>query len=47
MQREKKRAKAQLEFNLVTAMKDNKKYFYKYINNKMRWEDTEKNTTTP
>lgn len=28
-------AKAQLELNLATAVRDNKKCFYKYINNKM------------
>ncbi|KAK4811142.1 LOW QUALITY PROTEIN: hypothetical protein QYF61_019773 [Mycteria americana] len=31
-----RRAKAQLEFNLATAIKDNKKCFYKYIHNKRR-----------
>lgn len=29
-------AKAQFELNLVTFVKDNKKYFYKYINGKRR-----------
>ncbi|KAK4821004.1 hypothetical protein QYF61_010735 [Mycteria americana] len=31
-----RRAKAQLELNLATAVKDNKKCFYKYISNKRR-----------
>ncbi|KAK4807856.1 hypothetical protein QYF61_007762 [Mycteria americana] len=31
-----RRAKAQLELNLTTAVKDSKKRFYKYINNKRR-----------
>ncbi|KAK4826796.1 hypothetical protein QYF61_011604, partial [Mycteria americana] len=31
-----RRAKAQLEFNLATAINDNKKCFYKYISNKRR-----------
>ncbi|KAK4807886.1 LOW QUALITY PROTEIN: hypothetical protein QYF61_007792 [Mycteria americana] len=31
-----RRAKAQLELNLATAVKDSKKCFYKYINNKRR-----------
>ena len=31
-----RRAKVQLELNLDTAVKDNKKCFYKYINNKRR-----------
>ncbi|KAF1618604.1 UNVERIFIED_CONTAM: putative RNA-directed DNA polymerase from transposon X-element, partial [Eudyptes robustus] len=31
-----RKAKAQLELNLATAVKDNKKYFYKYISNKRR-----------
>ncbi|KAK4810854.1 hypothetical protein QYF61_008826 [Mycteria americana] len=31
-----RRAKAQLELNLATAVKDNKKCFYKYINNRRR-----------
>ncbi|KAK4820464.1 hypothetical protein QYF61_027746, partial [Mycteria americana] len=31
-----RRAKAQLELNLATALKDNKKCFYKYISNKRR-----------
>ncbi|KAK4811280.1 hypothetical protein QYF61_023332 [Mycteria americana] len=31
-----RRAKAQLEINLATAVKDNKKSFYKYISNKRR-----------
>ncbi|KAK4826389.1 LOW QUALITY PROTEIN: hypothetical protein QYF61_008060, partial [Mycteria americana] len=31
-----RRAKAQLEPNLATAIKDNKKYFYKYISNKRK-----------
>ncbi|KAK4831483.1 LOW QUALITY PROTEIN: hypothetical protein QYF61_017984 [Mycteria americana] len=31
-----RRAKAQLEFNLATAVKGNKKCFYKYISNKRR-----------
>ncbi|KAK4811177.1 hypothetical protein QYF61_019808 [Mycteria americana] len=31
-----RRAKAQLELNLATAVKDNKKCFYKYIHNKRR-----------
>ncbi|KAK4819995.1 hypothetical protein QYF61_017374 [Mycteria americana] len=31
-----RRAKAQLEFNMATAIKDNKKCFYKYISNKKR-----------
>ena len=31
-----RRAKAQLELNLATAIKDNKKCFYKYISNKRR-----------
>ena len=30
------RAKAQLELNLTTKVKDNNKYFYKYINSKRR-----------
>jgi len=29
-----RKAKAQLEFNLATVVRDNKKCFYKYINNK-------------
>ncbi|KAK4832479.1 LOW QUALITY PROTEIN: hypothetical protein QYF61_023526 [Mycteria americana] len=37
LRREKiRRAKAQLELNLTTAIKDNKKCFYKYISNKSR-----------
>ena len=31
-----RRAKAQLELNLATAVKDNKKCFYKFINSKRR-----------
>lgn len=31
--------KAQRVFNMPTAMKDSKKCFYKYINNKMRGKD--------
>ena len=31
-----RRAKAQLELNLATAVKDNKKCFYNYTNNKRR-----------
>ena len=31
-----RRAKAQIEVNLATAIKDNKKCFYKYISNKRR-----------
>ncbi|KAK4816199.1 hypothetical protein QYF61_012664 [Mycteria americana] len=31
-----RRAKAELELNLATAIKDNKQYFCKYISNKMR-----------
>ena len=31
-----RRAKTQLELNLVTKVKDNNKYFYKYINSKRR-----------
>ncbi|KFO59554.1 hypothetical protein N302_13641, partial [Corvus brachyrhynchos] len=31
-----RKAKAQLEFNLATVIKENKKYFYKCINNKRR-----------
>jgi len=31
-----RRAKAQLELHLATAIKDNKKCFYKYISNKRR-----------
>lgn len=31
-----RRIKAQLELNLATSVKDNKKCFYKYINNKRR-----------
>ena len=31
-----RKAKAQLELNLVTKVKDNNKYFYKYINSKRR-----------
>jgi len=31
-----RRAKAQLELSLATTIKDNKKYFYKYISNKRR-----------
>ncbi|GAB0208059.1 mitochondrial enolase superfamily member 1 [Grus japonensis] len=31
-----RKAKAQLELNLATAVRDNKKCFYKYINNKKR-----------
>ena len=31
-----RRAEVQLELNLDTAVKDNKKCFYKYINNKRR-----------
>ncbi|KAK4822047.1 hypothetical protein QYF61_008856 [Mycteria americana] len=34
-----RRAKAQLELNLATAVKDNKKYFYKYFSNKRRAEE--------
>ena len=30
------KAKAQLELNLATKVKDNNKYFYKYINSKRR-----------
>lgn len=32
-------AKAQLEPNFATSVKDNNKYFYKYINGKRRGED--------
>jgi len=32
-------AKAQLELNLATAVKDNQKYFYKRISNRRRAED--------
>ncbi|KAK4821235.1 hypothetical protein QYF61_016534 [Mycteria americana] len=31
-----RRAKTQLELNLATAVKDNEKYFYKYLSNKRR-----------
>ncbi|KAK4816427.1 hypothetical protein QYF61_016863 [Mycteria americana] len=31
-----RKAKAQLELNLATVVRDNKKWFYKYINNKRR-----------
>ena len=31
-----RKAKAQLELNLATKVKDNNKYFYKYINSKRR-----------
>ena len=31
-----RKAKAQLELNLATAIKDNKKGFYKYISNNRR-----------
>ncbi|KAK4828141.1 hypothetical protein QYF61_023939 [Mycteria americana] len=31
-----RKAKAELELNLATAVKDNKKYFFKYINSKRR-----------
>ncbi|KAK4831266.1 hypothetical protein QYF61_016736 [Mycteria americana] len=31
-----RRAKAELELNLTTAIKDNKKYFFKYISSKRR-----------
>ena len=31
-----RRSKAQLEINLVSAIKDNKKCFYKYVNSKRR-----------
>ena len=31
-----RKAKAQLELNLATKVKDNSKYFYKYINSKRR-----------
>ena len=31
-----RKAKAQLELNLVTKVKDKNKYFYKYINSKRR-----------
>ena len=31
-----RKAKAQLELRVVTVVRDNKKYFYKYINNKKR-----------
>ncbi|KAK4825741.1 hypothetical protein QYF61_002180 [Mycteria americana] len=34
-----RRAKTQLELNLATAVKDNKKYFYKYISNKRRTKE--------
>jgi len=34
-----RRAEAQLEINLATAVKDNKKCFYKYITNKRRAEE--------
>ena len=33
------KAKAQLELRLATAVKDNKKSFYKYINGKRRTKD--------
>lgn len=33
-------AKSQLELNLATSVKDNKKYFYKYITGKRRGKDT-------
>ncbi|KAK4816543.1 hypothetical protein QYF61_017744 [Mycteria americana] len=34
-----RRAKAELELNLATAVKDNKKYFFKYISSKRRAEE--------
>ncbi|KAK4830652.1 hypothetical protein QYF61_012495 [Mycteria americana] len=34
-----RRAKAELELNLATAIKDNKKYFYKYMSNKRTAEE--------
>ncbi|KAK4832941.1 hypothetical protein QYF61_026584 [Mycteria americana] len=34
-----RRARAQIELNLATAVKDNKKYFYNYISNKRRAKD--------
>ena len=36
MQRENRKAKAQLELNLAAGVKGNKKLFYKYINSKRR-----------
>jgi len=37
LRREKiRRAKSQVEINLATSLKDNKKFFYKYIRNKRR-----------
>ena len=36
MQRENRKAKAQLELNLAAGIKGNKKLFYKYINSKRR-----------
>ena len=48
-----RRAKAQLELNLATIVRDNKKYFYKYVNNKKKAKenicplmDTEGNVAT-
>lgn len=48
-----RKSKAQLELNLATAVKDNKTWFYKYINNKRRENaylhlllDVEGNTVT-
>ena len=34
-----RKAKAQLKLNLATMVKDNNKYFYKYINSKRRTRD--------
>jgi len=34
------KAKAQLELRLATVVRDNKKYFYKYINNKKRAKES-------
>ena len=48
-----RKAKAQLELNLATKVKENNKYFYKYINSKRRsrenfhpFLDTESNMVT-
>jgi len=35
-----RKAKAQLELRLATVLRDNKKYVYKYINNKKRAKES-------
>lgn len=40
-----RRVKAQLDFSMATALKDNKMYFYKYMNDKRRIKENQTSRT--